>query len=189
MAKLNHADNGPLLSVVNKELDRRLNWLRASVLGANDGIVSIAGVLMGVVGAGVGDREVLIAGIAATVAGAFSMGGGEYVSVSAQKDTEVSHGRKGSDITANPLQAALSSFFAFVGGAALPMLSVVVFPPDLQIAAILLGVGIALTITGVSAAFAGNSSPIKGAIRIVAVSVITMAFSYLIGLAFGVAVL
>ena len=186
---MNYTDYEPLLSVVNKELDKRLNWLRASVLGANDGIVSIAGVLMGVVGAGVGNREVLIAGIAATVAGAFSMGGGEYVSVSAQKDTEVSHGRKGADVTANPVQAALSSFFAFVGGAALPMLSVVIFPPDLQIAAILLGVGIALTITGVSAALAGNSSPIKGAIRIVAVSVITMAFSYLIGLAFGVAVL
>lgn len=175
--------------IVNKELDKRLNWLRAAVLGANDGIVSVAGVLMGVVGAGVGATEVLIAGVAATVAGAFSMGGGEYVSVSAQKDTEISHGRTGADITANPLQAAVSSFLAFIAGAVLPMLSVIIFPSNLQVAAILIGVTVSLTITGVLAARAGNSSPLKGAARIVAVSVITMAVSYLIGLAFGVAVL
>lgn len=177
------------LTLVNKELDRRLNWLRAAVLGANDGIVSVAGVLMGVVGAGVGSSEVLIAGIAATVAGAFSMGGGEYVSVSAQKDTEISYGRKGKDVTANPLQAALSSFLAFVAGALLPMLSVILFPTELQVAAILIGVTLSLAITGVSAALVGNSNPIRGAFRIVAVSVITMAVSYLVGLAFGVAVL
>jgi VIT1/CCC1 family predicted Fe2+/Mn2+ transporter len=159
------------------------------VLGANDGIVSVAGVLMGVVGAGVGAREVLIAGVAATVAGAFSMGGGEYVSVSAQKDTELSHGRTGEQITANPFQAAASSFLAFTAGAILPMLSVVLFPSNLQIAAIMVGVAVSLTITGVLAARAGNASPLKGAARIVAVSVVTMGFSYLIGLAFGVAVL
>lgn len=175
--------------IVNNELDKRLNWLRAAVLGANDGIVSVAGVLMGVVGAGVGATEVLIAGVAATVAGAFSMGGGEYVSVSAQKDTELSHGRSGGEVTANPLQAALSSFLAFTAGAVLPMLSVILFPSNLQVAAILIGVAASLTITGVLAAKAGNSNPLKGALRIVGVSVITMAVSYLIGIAFGVAVL
>lgn len=174
---------------MNKELDKRLNWLRAAVLGANDGIISVAGVLMGVVGAGVGESDVLIAGIAATVAGAFSMGGGEYVSVSAQRDTEISHGRQGHSITANPLQAALSSFFAFVAGALLPMLSIILFPADLQVAAILIGVTISLAITGVSAAKVGNASPVKGAIRIVTVSIIAMAVSYLVGLAFGVSVL
>ena len=174
---------------MNRELDQKLNWLRAAVLGANDGIVSVAGVLMGVVGAGVGAAEVLIAGIAATVAGAFSMGGGEYVSVSAQKDTELSHGRTGADITANPLQAAVSSFLAFVAGALLPMLSVVLFPPSLQVAAILIGVAVSLAITGVSAALVGNANPVRGALRIVIVSIITMLVSYLVGLAFGVAVL
>ena len=66
-----------------------LNWLRAGVLGANDGIVSTAGLVMGVAGANVSARALLIAGLAGVVAGALSMAGGEYVSVSSQKDTEL----------------------------------------------------------------------------------------------------
>ena len=66
----------------------RLNWLRAAVLGANDGIVSTAGVIVGVAGATTARAPILTAGIAALVAGALSMGVGEYVSVSTQRDTE-----------------------------------------------------------------------------------------------------
>src|SRR6478672_11899757 len=66
----------------------RLNWLRAGVLGANDGIVSTAGVIAGVAGATAEPGPVLTAGVAALVAGALSMGVGEYVSVSTQRDTE-----------------------------------------------------------------------------------------------------
>lgn len=67
----------------------KLNWLRAGVLGANDGIVSTAGVVIGVAGAAPGNvLAIATAGIAALVAGAFSMAGGEYVSVSTQRDTE-----------------------------------------------------------------------------------------------------
>ncbi len=65
-----------------------LNRLRAAVLGANDGIVSTAGLVIGVAGANAGRSAVAIAGIAGVVAGALSMGTGEYVSVSAQRDTE-----------------------------------------------------------------------------------------------------
>ena len=68
----------------------RLNWLRAAVLGANDGIVSTAGVVMGVAGATDDSGTILIAGIAALTAGALSMGTGEYVSVSTQRDSEKS---------------------------------------------------------------------------------------------------
>ena len=68
----------------------RLNWLRAGVLGANDGIVSTAGVVMGVAGATDDSGTILIAGIAALTAGALSMGTGEYVSVSTQRDSEKS---------------------------------------------------------------------------------------------------
>ena len=70
------------------QLDKKLNWLRAAVLGANDGIVSVAGVVMAVAGAGADLPAVLLAGIAALIAGAISMAGGEYTSVSAQKDSE-----------------------------------------------------------------------------------------------------
>jgi len=66
----------------------RLNWLRAAVLGANDGIVSTAGVVMGVAGATDDSGAIVIAGIAALTAGALSMGAGEYVSVSTQRDSE-----------------------------------------------------------------------------------------------------
>lgn len=66
----------------------KLNWLRAGVLGANDGIVSTAGLVMGVAGATTDSNAILIAGIAGLVAGSISMAGGEYTSVSAQKDSE-----------------------------------------------------------------------------------------------------
>ncbi len=66
----------------------RIGWLRAAVLGANDGIVSTASLVVGVAAASTGRTEVLIAGVAGLVAGAMSMAAGEYVSVSSQEDTE-----------------------------------------------------------------------------------------------------
>jgi vacuolar iron transporter family protein len=66
----------------------RLNWLRAGVLGANDGIVSTAGIVVGVAAATVARAPIMTAGIAGLTAGAVSMALGEYVSVSAQRDTE-----------------------------------------------------------------------------------------------------
>jgi VIT1/CCC1 family predicted Fe2+/Mn2+ transporter len=65
-----------------------LNWLRAAVLGANDGIVSVAGLVMGVAGATTDRHTIFVAGSAGLVAGALSMAAGEYVSVSTQRDTE-----------------------------------------------------------------------------------------------------
>ncbi|AZA10391.1 VIT1/CCC1 transporter family protein [Corynebacterium gerontici] len=72
----------------DSNLNSRLNWLRAGVLGANDGIVSVAALLLGVIAAGSSDAAIFSAGIASTVAGAVSMALGEYVSVSAQHDSE-----------------------------------------------------------------------------------------------------
>lgn len=66
----------------------RSGWLRAAVLGANDGIVSVSSLVVGVAAADPGPRAVLIAGVAGLVAGAMSMAAGEYVSVSSQSDTE-----------------------------------------------------------------------------------------------------
>lgn len=66
----------------------RIGWLRAAVLGANDGIVSTASLILGVAAAQVALTEILIAGVAGLVAGAMSMAAGEYVSVSSQADTE-----------------------------------------------------------------------------------------------------
>lgn len=66
----------------------RIGWLRAAVLGANDGIVSTASLIVGVAAASADTSEVLVAGVAGLVAGAMSMAAGEYVSVSSQSDTE-----------------------------------------------------------------------------------------------------
>ncbi|WP_284977321.1 VIT family protein [Arthrobacter sp. efr-133-TYG-104] len=66
----------------------RLNWLRAGILGANDGIVSVAAIVVGVAGATAGTGAVLTAGVAALVGGAVSMALGEYVSVSSQRDSQ-----------------------------------------------------------------------------------------------------
>jgi len=66
----------------------RIGWLRASVLGANDGLVSTASLIVGVAAASAKSSEILVAGVAALAAGAMSMAAGEYVSVSSQADTE-----------------------------------------------------------------------------------------------------
>lgn len=73
---------------LERHLVQRIGWLRAAVLGANDGIVSTASLVAGVAAASQGRSEILVAGVAGLVAGAFSMAAGEYVSVSSQADTE-----------------------------------------------------------------------------------------------------
>ena len=70
------------------DLSSRLNWLRAGVLGANDGIVSTASIVVGVAGASTSGAAVATAGVAALVGGAISMALGEYVSVSSQSDSQ-----------------------------------------------------------------------------------------------------
>lgn len=177
-----------LMSITERQLDVKLNWLRAAVLGANDGIVSVAGLVMGVAGAG-GDRPaLLLAGLAALVAGAISMGGGEYISVSAQKDTEISAGRDRLHISAHPWAAAWSSAIAFSLGAALPLLTMM-GPWEQRELATAVSVVVALTLTGWWAAWAGNFSVPKSILRNVGVSILTMSISYLIGQLLGVTVL
>jgi len=73
---------------IEKHRTHRTGWLRAAVLGANDGIVSTASLVLGVAAAGASSKNILIAGVAGLVAGAMSMAAGEYVSVSSQSDTE-----------------------------------------------------------------------------------------------------
>ena len=78
------------MNLIHKEKHRtqHIGWLRAAVLGANDGIVSIASLIVGVAAAQAATNDILIAGVAGLVAGAMSMAAGEYISVSSQADTE-----------------------------------------------------------------------------------------------------
>jgi VIT1/CCC1 family predicted Fe2+/Mn2+ transporter len=71
-----------------RHLSTRANWLRAAVLGANDGLVSVSSLVLGVAASGASRGDILLAGVAALVAGALSMAAGEYVSVSSQRDSE-----------------------------------------------------------------------------------------------------
>jgi len=73
---------------IERHKSHRIGWLRAAVLGANDGIVSTASLILGVAAAGASSTSILISGIAGLVAGAMSMAAGEYVSVNSQSDTE-----------------------------------------------------------------------------------------------------
>lgn len=93
------------MSRLHKEfhLIERVGWLRAAVLGANDGVVSTASLIVGVAAASQGRSEILVAGVAGLVAGAMSMAAGEYVSVSSQADTEKADlAREAAELSSQP---------------------------------------------------------------------------------------
>lgn len=81
-------DSGGVTDTRSAAISTRLNWLRAGVLGANDGIISTAGLVVGVAGATTSRTAILTAGVAGLLAGSLSMAAGEYVSVSSQRDSE-----------------------------------------------------------------------------------------------------
>jgi VIT1/CCC1 family predicted Fe2+/Mn2+ transporter len=88
---------------MERHLVARIGWLRAAVLGANDGIVSTASLIVGVAAASATRQPVLVAGLAGLVAGAMSMAAGEYVSVSSQSDTELADlARERGELAADP---------------------------------------------------------------------------------------
>lgn len=92
----------------------RTGWLRAAVLGANDGIVSTASLVLGVAASGASTQTILVTGVAGLVAGAMSMAAGEYVSVSSQADTETADlARESKELAENPAQehAELKSIY------------------------------------------------------------------------------
>jgi vacuolar iron transporter family protein len=173
----NHADD---------ELDSRINWLRAAVSGANDGIVSVGGLVMGVAGAGAGRNEIIIAGVAAAVAGAISMGGAEYTSVSAARDSEIAHGRINSGTRGKPWAAARSSALAFTVGSVLPLVAILGPWQPYRVPATVFAVVVSLVITGYWAARTGKSRVLPSIIRNVTVSILTMGAAYAIGALLGV---
>lgn len=217
----------------------KLNWLRAAVLGANDGIVSVASVIVGVAGASTDTRAIITAGVAALVAGALSMAVGEYVSVSTQRDTEKAllekerieletvpeqeleelttiYQSKGlsrqtaeivageltahdafmahveaelridpNDLT-NPWHAAYASGLAFLCGAVIPLIAILVTPASFHVLATFISVIIALSITGALSAQAGGANKTIATIRVVLGGVIAMVITFGIGKLFGV---
>jgi vacuolar iron transporter family protein len=172
--------------IADEQLDNNLNRLRAAVSGGNDGIVSVAGLVMGFAGAGAGRSEILVAGVAAMVAGSISMGGAEYTSVSAARDSEVAHGRAGAQARSKPLSAARSSALAFIAGSILPMVAILGPWQPYRIPATVVSVVLSLVITGYWAAKTGKSRVLPSIVRNVVVSLITMGAAYAIGALLGV---
>lgn len=219
----------------------RLNWLRAGVLGANDGIVSVAGIVVGVSGATTDRTAIATAGVAGLVAGAVSMALGEYISVSSQRDSETAllakekrelaempdeeleelaaiyqakglstetawtvareltaHDALGAhldaelhldpDDIANPWQAAGASLVAFVAGAALPLLAILLPPVTWRVPVTVLAVLLALALAGAISARIGGGSPRRAIARVVIGGAAGLGITYLIGALFGAAV-
>lgn len=165
-----------------------LNKLRAAVLGANDGIVSTASVVMGVAGATSDTKAITTAGLAALVAGALSMAVGEYVSVSSQADAEKANAAKAEhhdgEFT-NPWAAAVASLIAFTLGGLVPFIAVIVTPSSLRIAVTVGAVIAALIVTGYFSASVGGASRLRAILRVMAGGLIAMAITYFVGTLFG----
>jgi vacuolar iron transporter family protein len=101
---------------IERHKSHRIGWLRAAVLGANDGIVSTASLVLGVAAAGVNSHSILIIGVAGLVAGAMSMAAGEYVSVSSQADTERADlDRERAELAASPVHEHAELAAIYVG--------------------------------------------------------------------------
>ena len=212
----------------------RLNWLRAGVLGANDGVVSTAGIVMGVAGATSDRGTIAIAGVAGLVAGALSMAAGEYVSVSTQRDSELAllekergelrdepeeeleelaglyvakglseelalqvaqqlteHDALGAhaeaelgidpdDIT-SPWAAALASMVAFILGALLPLLTILLVGAGARVPVTVAAVALALALTGWASARLSYGPTRRAVLRNVGGGLLAMGITYAIG--------
>lgn len=158
-----------------------LNRLRAAVLGANDGIVSTAAVLVGVAGATSNPQTIAMSGLAAVIGGAVSMALGEYVSVSSQRDSERAMGMSQ---LVNPWSAGIASFISFILGAALPFAAALFAP-----VAVIFGVTfIALALTGALSAHLSNVPKTRAMLRIVIGGMAALAVTFAVGSVFGAAI-
>ncbi|NUP58214.1 MAG: VIT family protein [Pseudarthrobacter sp.] len=216
------------------DLAHRLNWLRAGVLGANDGIVSVAAIVVGVAGATADTGPILAAGAAGLVGGAVSMALGEYVSVGSQSDSQraliekerlelaeepeeelaeltaiyqakgltpetaakvaeelTAHDALAAHLSAelnidetdivSPWHAAFASAVAFTIGAVLPMLAILLPPPEIRVPLTFAAVLAALALTGAVGAWIGGGSKTRAAGRVVVGGALALAATFIIG--------
>lgn len=162
----------------------QLNRLRAAVLGANDGIVSTAAVVVGVAGATSDQTTIAMSGLAAVIGGAVSMALGEYVSVSSQRDSERAMGIS-EEAQVNPWSAGIASFLSFLLGACLPFATAMLAPVAWRIAAIFGVTLLALALTGALSAKLGGAPIGRSVARIVVGGSLALAATFAIGSLFG----
>ncbi|GMN48443.1 hypothetical protein TIFTF001_017605 [Ficus carica] len=190
-----------VLDLETKEFDysKRSQWLRAAVLGANDGLVSTASLMMGVGAVKQDSKVMILTGFAGLVAGACSMAIGEFVSVYSQLDIEVAQMKRdkvqretggGGEIledTAqgekedlpNPLQAAAASALAFSLGAIVPLLAASFIKEyRVRLAVVASAVSLALVVFGWLGAVLGNAPTVKSVARVLVGGWLAMAITF-----------
>ncbi|KAK4271211.1 hypothetical protein QN277_019936 [Acacia crassicarpa] len=151
---------------------QRAQWLRAAVLGANDGLLSTASLMMGVGAVRKDVKTMILTGIAGLVAGACSMAIGEFVSVYSQYDIEVAQlKREGKEIKKaelpNPFYAALASAVAFAVGSLVPLLGAAFIKNYMVRLGVVVGVvSLALLVFGVVGAILGKAPVVKSTLRV-----------------------
>ncbi|XP_057494495.1 vacuolar iron transporter homolog 4-like [Actinidia eriantha] len=172
------------------DYSQRAQWLRAAVLGANDGLVSIASLMMGIGAVKTDVKAMVLTGFAGLVAGACSMAIGEFVSVYSQLDIEVAQmkrerrntGDKGeteTDNLPNPVQAAIASALAFTIGAIVPLLAAAfIRDHKVRLGVVVVAVSIALVVFGGVGAVLGRTSVVKSGTRVVVGGWMAMAITY-----------
>lgn len=164
-------------AAVGDELDlaARANWLRAAVLGANDGLVSTASLMLGVGAVKAEARAMVISGFAGLLAGACSMAIGEFVSVYSQRDVELAQlerdGKRGGEeekALPSPAQAAAASAMAFSVGAVVPLLAAgFIVNYRLRIAVVVAVASVALAAFGCVGAVLGRAAVARSSARVV----------------------
>ncbi|MFS7996029.1 putative Ccc1 family protein [Helianthus anomalus] len=183
----------------NKSVDegfdysQRGQWLRAAVLGATDGLVSVASLMMGVGAVKHEVKTMILTGFAGLVAGACSMAIGEFVSVSSQLDIEISHMKRAASVNKeskseqlpNPVQAAAASALAFIFGAIVPLLAAsFIVNHKVRLAVVVAAVTIALAVFGWIGARLGGTPVVKSCARVLVGGWMAMAITF--GLTKGV---
>lgn len=172
-------------------LSAKVNWLRAGVLGANDGVISVAAVTVGVAAATTDVGVIAASGLAALLGGALSMAIGEYVSVSSQRDALRHHRSMGAssttvdpDAAANPWAAAFASAVSFLTGGVLPFLTATLLPAPARIPLTFVIVFVALALFGVISARIGGGSSWRATRRMVIGGAIALIATFAVGAVF-----
>ncbi|XP_022749100.1 vacuolar iron transporter homolog 2-like [Durio zibethinus] len=176
------------------DYSQRGQWLRAAVLGANDGLVSVASLLMGVGSVKEDIKAMVIAGFAGLVAGACSMAIGEFVSVYTQRDIEIAQMKREKDKKSeiheneeagekkqlpNPGQAAAASALAFSVGAVLPLLAAAfIREHKVRMAVVVVVASVALMVFGVVGALLGGTPVVKPSARVLVGGWMAMAITF-----------
>ena len=165
------------------DYSQRGQWLRAAVLGATDGLVSVASLMMGIGAVKQDVRAMIITGFAGLVAGACSMAIGEFVSVYSQRDVEVAQMKRDSkiekEVLPNPIQAAAASAIAFMLGAILPLLTAAfIVDHKVRLGVVVATVTLALVVFGWIGAVLGRTPVVKSCFRILIGGWMAMAITF-----------